>query len=711
MQALGIVAWTATDKTGQPIAGVQPLFEVLKGEWRQIALDEFPTQGQAFWPAARDAQKDGLVFFNAVENSGGHKDEFKVTEPQLAIEVVDVRHIGSPEEVRLALVRGIPGLAAPAWRVILWCGDGSLVGPLKLVAKGGTTTFDRTNCYRIPIATLKPNDVRTIQVGPVAKHILSVAAARAPDGFVDWDEDKAVLRRALEFASERAKGGGVDVKLTRRLIEEVAGHVAKTGDGAELRLEQMRLTRAHALIARLTHVAGLAGDLVGLLRQHPAVEAAFKAELDSERNALAAENARVLEGESSALSEARKRRGEVESELASLVKQLKDLRAGWDEEARKVENAVAGRLAEALEKPAEVLASASVLGALMRHNQVPAARPSEQPEGRITTCPPWGTETVAQVSTVVDLRRRLNASLKAVGLPARVTSCLHSAFAGGLVPLLAGPSALETLDAYAQVATGGRLVVVQASAGLVEPGQIFGRVDNARGRFVPHPDGLLDVVMACEQSDRRVLVVIDGINRGATEAYLLPLIGLRNAPKRRLALFHPAAVSDTDPYGKHARLSWPSNMLLAGCLTEGPTTLPVAGAIWRDAVLVVTEPRGSVETSADGGVEPSEWTAWSSEATMAPATQDAIETLLAEMPSLRGALRPSARLAATLVEFGMDPDAIKEQVASAVILPWIASCSDEGEWAGLLEGLQRGVSRLSLEKLKHDFEYVRRIVR
>src|SRR5688572_28936428 len=106
MKAIGVVQWTNRDKNNNPIAGVLPLVEVQKGEWRNIdAPDEFPSQGLAFWFAAT-AVEGALIRFKA-ERNPGQKDEFKVTDPEPILEVLDLRHLENPTEVRTALVNGV----------------------------------------------------------------------------------------------------------------------------------------------------------------------------------------------------------------------------------------------------------------------------------------------------------------------------------------------------------------------------------------------------------------------------------------------------------------------------------------------------------------------------------------------------------------------------------------------------------------------------
>src|SRR5436305_1250040 len=94
VEVLGLVDWTDRDKRGSPIAGVRPLIEMQKAEWREIdAAEEFPSQGQVFWPNANTASEGSLIIFSAEPNVG-QKDEFKVVDPRPAYEVLDLRSYG-----------------------------------------------------------------------------------------------------------------------------------------------------------------------------------------------------------------------------------------------------------------------------------------------------------------------------------------------------------------------------------------------------------------------------------------------------------------------------------------------------------------------------------------------------------------------------------------------------------------------------------------
>ena len=134
MKLIGVVDWTHRDKNGIPIAGVVPLVEKQKDEWRSIdAKDEFPSQGQVFWFAAHAAVEKALVQFRAKPNPG-QKDDYQVDAPELIWEVLDLRRFGSPADVRATLIGGAARIPGPmgAVRALVLCASDVLVGPVDL---------------------------------------------------------------------------------------------------------------------------------------------------------------------------------------------------------------------------------------------------------------------------------------------------------------------------------------------------------------------------------------------------------------------------------------------------------------------------------------------------------------------------------------------------------------------------------------------------
>jgi hypothetical protein len=126
---------------------------------------------------------------------------------------------------------------------------------------------------------------------------------------------------------------------------------------------------------------------------------------------------------------------------------------------------------------------------------------------------------------------------------------------------------------------------------ILEPVDLLGRLEPATQRFIPHASGLVDLLLHSPQTEEFHLVVLEGLNRAAIDAYLLPLLACyadawRENGARALPLFAPAAVTDDDPYATASCLRWSPNVLLAGIVNEGIVTLSMPKAIWRYATLI-----------------------------------------------------------------------------------------------------------------------------
>src|SRR5262245_39105206 len=165
MKVLGVVQWATRDKGGSPIAGVRPIVELQKADWRPIdPAEEFPSQGQVFWPNAQSAAEGALVIFSAASNPG-QKDEFKAVDAKPAYEVLDLRSIGKAADVREALVGGVhvPGPLGTV-RVLVWCKD-ALVGPVELTRVAtGTVKLNGGNLARVPSFACDATQVRSVVV-------------------------------------------------------------------------------------------------------------------------------------------------------------------------------------------------------------------------------------------------------------------------------------------------------------------------------------------------------------------------------------------------------------------------------------------------------------------------------------------------------------------------------------------------------------------
>jgi hypothetical protein len=624
-----------------------------------------------------DAHADTLVFFTPEENAGAPKDEFRVIQAELADEVLDLRAIGSADQVRAAILSGIRRPGIPGGRMFLWCKEDTLVGPVRLLNTSGSLSLEKTSSrHRIPCYRVKTSNVREVSDGRSTRCIATGSLGQ-PQSYVDWDEDHLVVRRALEFALKQDKFSGEKVVLSQKVLKEAAELIAQASDGADLALEQMRLGRARSLATSLELNVSNARALADLLRKHPEVvkELALAAKQEAERARTECEQ--QLKAEREQLETLKKERAKVSDELAKAKEALSSLALQKDKEVQDVERAVSERLQEVLKRPAALLAEAAVL----RHVLGAQTAEGKAPQSKLaSTRPilPW-KRGATSVADSTELRKRLVSSLKQSGLAPGLGQSLHAGFTARLVPIIGGSRALQAAEAYARVVAGGRLSIIHASASAIEPGDLFGRLDVGGRRFVPHPGGLIDVVASARQSDGLQVVVVEGINRGPIESYLLPLIRLASGRGTPIPVFSPASVDEGDPYRPDHRVDWPSNLFLCGTLVEGPTTLPVTPDIWSDCVLLQAEVGEAVSgTGPADTTGPSEVAPGSELLQASPPLEDVTLPLFESVPELRVGHEAAVRFTAALRRFTTTAQPLKLEAFKGSILPLLAT-RDLGE--------------------------------
>jgi len=273
-------------------------------------------------------------------------------------------------------------------------------------------------------------------------------------------------------------------------------------------------------------------------------------------------------------------------------------------------------------------------------------------------------------------------TLRALGVATTSYQPIHAAFASGFVPVVSGARALEALDAYAHVMCGGRQVLVEVTSAIADVQDLFGKLEH--GTFVPHPAGLLDIIRAAREHEGPYLVVLDGINRGPTESYLLPLLRLVRNHKASIPLFHPQAIDPSDAYQSEARLQWPTNLLLAATVIEGPTTLPVAPDVWKDSILAIADADGEFTESTELG-DSSEVDGASALLDVAPA-RGQLEWMSEELPRLHGNAK---RLAGALAAVISDESAQQTAITKSIVVPYLASLTNDDERAEEIARLKK----------------------
>ena len=686
---IGVITGTKRDKNETQIAWIRPLAAETDDSWEAVASpeSEFPTRGSIFWPRAAGAKENALIRFHARENDikNGGPDEFMAVDPQMAFEVIDLRAAGDCEQVRLALTYGIelPYLVSPKY--LIRCADDLVVGPITLVFdSSGKVTLEKSNRARIHCYQLAENAFLGIELEGVTRTILAGNLLPTPYSYVDWDEDRLVMRRAIEVAA-KMKGNGTN--LPRQLIEDATAQLTQFGADANARLEIYRLTRAKQLAADTQQVVSLAGEIFAGLRDHPSVVQEVQKFVQAQRDEIRSKIESEHTAEQDAITKLRQQRKETEESLRSASRQLVETETRLKEQASAIESALAGRIDQVLGNVPKLLADVALLKPLLEgrpsQNQATPSRVTEilaLGEGAPLNLE-WPSAK-AKITDIKELRTRVIRALRALGVATVAYQPIHAGFASGLVPIVTGARALEALEAYAHVMCADRILIVDVTSAIADVQDLFGKVEDRT--FTPHPAGLIDVLRAAKEHEGPFLVVLNGANRGPTESYLLPLIRLVRNRAASIPLFHPQAIDPSDAYRSEAHVQWPSNLLLAATAMEGPTTLPIAPDVWNESILAVAEADGEFIGLTELG-EASEVEGLSSLLDSAPA-REPLDWILEELPRLHGLAR---RMAGGLAELSTDQTIQQTAITRSIVVPHVASITGDEERADEVSRLEK----------------------
>lgn len=644
MKMIGVVQRTGRDKNGIAIASVVPLVENKGGEWRTIdAQDEFPTRGQVFWFAANQAIEDSLVHFRPDPNPG-QKDEFRLLDPEPVWEVIDLRGLGDATEIRTALVNGlkIPGLTV-ATRGLLRCKPDDLVGPVDLArAPDNTVKLSGSALHRVPL--YRGAVFRSIAVN--GRERLIRVDETAPSGFVDWDEDAIVLKRAIEVAVRVAKQEGRDTGHTKKQVEEAARSLSSLGLGPEAQLDRYRLERALALLKDTDIAARIAAEIAETLRAHPAIQVSLQevtAKVRSDvETAARDEIGQQLTQERAALQELVDAQTRAKAQLEANTTALRDaderlrqVQGQVDSVAGEVEAAVDNRIRAAIDRPLAVLAEVSLLRPLLGLGQSHHPTTSSGSSVRLG----WPRTAGEAIRDRASLRRILTSAARVRGVEPSLMLQIHAAVSARLMPVTMGPSALSALAAYAHGTCGSRLLIVHVSPGAIQPHDFD---ELPRG-------GILAAAAAAKEIDGISLVVLEGANRSPLEASVVPLLQLAEVG--------------------HSSLSSAPGLRMAATLITGATTVPVTPQFWSHAAAIYPEPASpSAQTSASGDA------ALSSELfELGEEPTEVIDTLLDAWPDCRE-LRPAlTRFGSALTRLYDDEPRVMDALRTGLVLPYVAT--------------------------------------
>ena len=578
-----------------------------------IHTQEFRNRGEVSWLDPPDSLSEGsLWIFEITEQPFDPKNEwhdaFKVSGmPKGPKEILDLRDFGREEQARLlATVEGIPLSFSPAGQVYLWVDDGTWIGPVHLAKRAQedvwTISQEESDTLLKSYQPCSENQWKTLVLDVARTFLGPKSMPRRKLGEVDWRPDEAVLKTVLNLLPKLDSSYAHSLGHSRRAVDQLVAVLA-TAQTSNVELRSYQLQRVREMVHSLEDLHRFANDIVYALR----IVSPIKDGLEQDRQRIweeAREEARgrvqsEIAAETERLEALRRNIAEQHEVRASLVQTIEALQAERESMVDRLDETLTHRLEAILAKPEEMLAEVSLLRAAsdLLGNRVAAGRASIKSSVTNRRHPLTGTimdkgrEPAILITKVEELCPLLTKALLAHDVSRRVARPLHATFLAGGIPVFTGSRAFEALTAYASCVTGGQIHWLPVPATILEPVDLLGRLEPATQRFIPHASGLVDLLLHSLKTEELHLVVLEGLNRAAIDAYLLPLLACyadawRENGARTLSLFAPGAVTDDDPYAAAFCLRWSPNVLLAGIVNEGMVTLSMPKALWSYATLI-----------------------------------------------------------------------------------------------------------------------------
>lgn len=582
--------------------------------------------------------------------------------PVVAIELLDVRHVGDIEIVRERLtVTGLPLAWMPASHAYLWLPDDTWIGPVRLDLKPGAedTWMLKATTTGTPLVAYAPLDASAIATVELERQRRRFLAPRArPTQIVrrlDWSSDDALLRSVLQ----EYQATGEDYTMALACITEAISVSAASVGEDEHELFSYRLQRATRIVSQLDQRITLIRRLVDQIVQVPQVKEEIErrtAEIEEETRALVAKEAeadlaeiqqRIVAAEAK-LTDLQNQQRTAEEALQKIEYAVEERRATIERDLKVIESAFDDRILDLMERPATILADVAIVRAFLGAVPHTLARAAEaappapattiKSVASTTTAPPalvapWSDHATPRtpLTSVADGRTAIRRCCYAQGLPATAAFAVHAALLAGAVPVGVGEGALDLLESYADAIAGGRMHWVPVTPTMVEPADLLGRSGA--------PSELATILATAAMSDTVVLVALDGINRAPVEAYLSPILTAYDGAMRT-GRERPLTVVADD--GVMRRIVWPPNVLLAATLADGSAIVPLPASFWTHAVLVPLDhhraqlpPEGRTAPHPDptslSAAPFTLWQTWSSQARSDAAPYKAVVTDLAGM--------------------------------------------------------------------------------
>jgi len=589
MRFLGLIEDLRPDKNNDLFALILPILQFTSTGFKYVEKSEFPTRGKVVWFKCESVERGRILYFDIEELEKPGIDLYFAKNVNFAFEVIDMSSYGDTEKVRLIIQSSkINEHPMPKDDFIL-CKDG-VVGPITFLFNESQQHWILTEKHEL----LEVRDVNDIMDLAIAFETNGITRAVIKEGglsplvrHVDWSPDSVILTKLFSKVKKSSN-------YTRAQRQELTARLRETlemqPDDDDLQeLTDYRRSRALALVDKISfNQTDLDEIIVPTLLGLPEV----KAKIEQERIKVIEHERQAIQGQIQ--TEFKTQQKEIETlttERASLEAFIEEGRralAETNSQLQLLDATIRQGVRDAVERPATLLSEVALLRPLLIGGQK-----ENLSDGQII--PMEWPDSAPLIKDKAEFQRRLMVA----GFKGETRKRLLSALCAGLTPIFTGPRALPALQSFARSTMNSRVIVTRVSPGMLEPTDLFGKVDPGTGRFVPHRSRVLNLFEAAlEHPDQLALLILEGVNRAPAESLFWPLLQSANQILP-IQLFHAEGVISQDPRAHQASIAWPKNVLLAATILDGATTLPMTSDVWAYSVLIdssgYVEPTGEIQ--------------------------------------------------------------------------------------------------------------------
>ncbi len=622
---LGIIERVIDSQAGYPqnrFALLRPIYRLSSDrfEWKEINDPEydFPNRGFVTWLLPPSGQAEGFeesVYEFAITESptfdrdNSRHDQYRVTPsilPQRSRELIDLSIGNKPfisENVRKKLTEeGLQLNFIPPPQVYLLVDENTLVGPVKLTENDRRWFADEQflEGRLIDVYSFSKKKIVRLVIGEVLRYMIPPGVIiENKQASLDWAADDVLIKRVLKWVSDQNFTAD-SINLTRNGIAR-AGTLVAGGQADQQRRQQY--DRALGLLDNLERNQQLSLMLQNTVLNLPAVVSRINAEIEEEKRKARSQIKSDLSNEIAEAEALRIEKATLDEEIRQIELRLDEQRKALEfvsETAKEtLEEVLTLKLQELSDRPEQTLADIMIFRAALGPNLLPNPTPqppiSVPPVPKLT--PPAWRDNANLIRDKEEFWERLKDKFANQGLSNNLARQLHSVLCAGLMPVLAGGESYDVLKLYSFCAAGGRVLWIPVSPATIEPSDLLGKVDYHSGRFDPHPNRLVDLLIHAAVTDDIFMVVLDGINRASVDSYLNPLLALYediqsgNVQPRSLSLLHPRHADPADPYSLAVNLTWRPNVLLAGIWADGIIGSLTPPSFWKQAIFIPTDQR------------------------------------------------------------------------------------------------------------------------